>query len=72
MKYFLDPTTEVKVANEKVKEKERHIEALKAECTRWQEEANELNIKCQSYEAQLEQRLADYRQTLSQKDVIFI
>lgn len=55
---------------EKMKEMEKRIEAVNMECTRWQEEAHELNLKCQTYEAQLEQRQAEFRQQLLLKEVI--
>lgn len=60
---------ELKVANERLKEHERHIEMLKNESIRWQEEANESNVKCKTYEAQLEQKQLEFKQIISQKDV---
>ena len=69
---FQDPTTELKVITDKLKENEKHVEFLKIELTRWQDESNELNLKCQTYEAQLEQRSNDYRAELLAKDVKFL
>ena len=40
------------------------------ELTNWQEESNELNVKCKTFEAQLEQRQSEYRSQLIAKDVI--
>ncbi len=57
--------------NDKLKENEKRFELLKMESDRWQEESNELNLKCKTYEAQLEQRNNEYRSQLMQKDVIF-
>ena len=39
------------------------------ESSRWQEEANELNVKCQTYETQLELKNTEYRNILTQKEV---
>ena len=64
-----DPNTELKVVKEKLKENEQHVEILKAENTRWQEEFNELNLKCQSLEAQLEQKTNEHRQAIQAKEV---
>jgi hypothetical protein len=52
-----------------LKEKEKHIETLNMECARWQEESNELTLKCKTYEAQLEQRQIEFRQQLLLKEV---
>jgi hypothetical protein len=60
------------VLNEKLKENEKRFELLKMESDRWQEESNELNLKCKTYEAQLEQRNNEYRSQLMQKDVIIL
>ena len=39
------------------------------ELAKWQEESNELNLKCKTFEAQLEQRQSEYRNQLLSKDV---
>ncbi len=69
---FTDPNDEIKVLNEKVKEQEKHIELINAECIRWKEEAHESILKYQTLEAQLEQRQNDYRSQLLGKDVKII
>lgn len=72
MKIFVsDPDTELRVTNDKIKDYEKHVEFLKIESSRWQDEANELNLKCQTYEAQLEQKSNEYRQQLIEKDVSY-
>lgn len=65
---IIDPTSELKVAKDKIKEYERQIELIKIESTRWQEESSELSIKCQTYEAQLNQKADEYRKSISEKD----
>ena len=65
-----DPENELKVVNEKLKENEKRLELLKMECARWEDETNELNLRCQTYEAQLEQRQNEFRQSIISKDVI--
>ncbi len=65
----LDPVAELKLVKTELKDKYHHIEMLKNEATRWQEEANELTLKCRTYEAQLEQKQAEFKQILLQKDV---
>ena len=60
---------ELKVVKTELKDKYHHIEMLKIEATRWQEEANELMLKCRTYEAQLEQKQTEFKQILLQKDV---
>jgi hypothetical protein len=42
---------------------------LKIETTRWQEESNELALKCRTYEAQIEQKQLEFKQIIQQKDV---
>jgi len=42
---------------------------LKVEVTRWQDEANELILKCRTYEARLEQKQTEFKQILLHKDV---
>ncbi len=66
---FADPVTELKAVNEKLKEADRQILLLKTECTRWQDESNELNVKCQTYEAQLNQKCDEFKKIISEKDV---
>lgn len=62
----------MKVMEEKIKEMEKHIETLNMECTRWEDESNELTVKCKTYEAQLEQRQSEFRQQLLLKEVLKI
>ena len=69
--YCQDPNAEMRVMGDKMKEMEKRIETLTMECTRWQEEAHELNLKCQTFEAQLEQRQAEFRQQLMLKEVLY-
>jgi hypothetical protein len=69
-KQIQDPNAELKIQMDKLKENEKHIETLKMELTKWQEEAHELNVKCGTYEAQLEQCQAEYRGQIISKDVI--
>lgn len=64
----VDPNTELKVVSDKLKENERRCDLLKMECDRWQEESNELNLKCKTLEAQLDQRNNEYRSQIMQKD----
>ena len=65
----VDPSTQLKVNSDKLKESERHIELYKMECVRWQEQCNELQVKCETFEVQLEQRSNDYRAQINAKDV---
>lgn len=65
-----DPENELKVVSEKLKENEKKLEILKMECARWEDESNELNQKCQTYEAQMEQKQNEFRQSIISKDVI--
>lgn len=64
-----DPSAEIKVLNDKIKESEKRIEILKMECSRWEDESNELNLKCRTYEAQFEQKQNEFRQQIISKDV---
>lgn len=64
-----DPQAEVRAGNEKLKEYERQLELVRRECARWQEEANEMGVKCQTYEAQLAQRHEEYRRLMADKEV---
>ena len=66
---LIDPTVELKAVNDKLKESERQVLLLKNECSRWQDEANELNVKCQTYEAQLNQKCEEYKKIIAEKDV---
>ena len=66
---ILDPLNELKVVKDRLKEKEHQIEMLKIETTRWQEESNELALKCRTYEAQIEQKQLEFKQIIQQKDV---
>ncbi|CAF0712604.1 unnamed protein product [Brachionus calyciflorus] len=65
-----DPENELKVVNEKLKDNEKRLELLKSECARWEDETNELNLRCQTYETQLEQKQNEFRQTLITKDAL--
>lgn len=56
--------------DDKIKEMENHIETLNIECARWKDESNELNLKCKTYEAQLEQRQSEFKQQIILKEVI--
>ena len=58
--------------NDKLKDNEKHVELLKMELAKWQEEANELNLKCQTYENQLEQKQFEHRNQIMSKDVHFL
>ena len=64
--------SENRALNERLKEKEHHIEMLKMETLRWQEESTELVLKCKTYETQLDQKQNEFKQILAQKDVIKI
>ena len=71
MHLIKDPDAELKATNDKLKENEKHIETLKMELAKWQDESNELNLKCSTYEAQLEQSQVEYRSQIVSKDVSF-
>jgi hypothetical protein len=66
---YEDPASEMRVYGDRLKEQEKQVELLKMECRRWQNETNELNLRCQSYEAQIEQRSGEFRQQVMSKDV---
>ncbi|RNA04179.1 Thyroid receptor-interacting 11, partial [Brachionus plicatilis] len=65
-----DPENELKVVSEKLKENEKKLDLLKMECARWEDETNELNQRCLTYEAQIEQKQTEFRQSIISKENI--
>jgi chromosome segregation ATPase len=66
---IVDAETEARSFSDRLKETDRQHELVKNECQRWREEAAELSLRCQSYEAQLEQKNGDHREQLAVKEV---
>jgi hypothetical protein len=55
--------------SDRLRDTEKQLELLKNECERWKEESSELALRCNSYEAQLEQKTSDHREQMAVKEV---